>query len=63
MSKDNAWQQVYRDMIKACKAPGIQLDGWERAAIKQLEDRMFEGNYLSQRQVERLEQIHDRVVV
>ena len=63
MSKDNAWQQVYRDMIKACKAPGIQLDAWERTAIKQLEDRMFEGNYLSQRQVERLEQIHDRVVV
>jgi hypothetical protein len=56
------WEKVYLDMVEECVEMDDKLSDWERSFLDSLEGQMASGKAPTERQVEKLGQIHGKCV-
>lgn len=55
------WQEVYEDMVHACIGMESQLNTWEHGFLQSLIEQLSTGRQPSEKQVRKLESIHERL--
>lgn len=55
------WQEEYLTLIEDCEKREERLDDWERGFIDSLEKQINNGKIPSQKQIEKLSDIWERV--
>lgn len=55
------WSTEYYKMIEDCELHDSKLTDWETTFLDSIQNYLEKGKFLTQKQIEQLEKIHDRV--
>lgn len=56
------WTAVYSDLIDDCLEHKDRLNDWEREFVEVLDFKISRGIQFSQKQIEKLETVHEKVM-
>ena len=59
--KSSKWQDEYQKMIDDCEKRESRISEWEQGFVDSVGSQLGRGRHLSQRQIETLEKIWERV--